>query len=162
MPLHRIRQGLIPPPPSDQIWNRWFHASFSGNPCRKPGHLNANPQRGRKETTQSRLRYNAGGRLVTSIWLQMCQVVATPCVAWSLALVPFGGSDPSGRFHLQILNIGGPTIIVSPVLDTVAVSLDVEGVIREEQGACKRILHPLKHFSMAWGLVSTVTNTAGP
>jgi hypothetical protein len=51
---------------------------------------------------------------------------------------------------------------VSPVLDTVAVSLDVEGVIREEQGACKHILHPLKHFSMAWGLISTVTNTAGP
>jgi hypothetical protein len=35
----------------------------------------------------------------------MCQLLATPCVALSLAL---GGSDPSSVFHLRTLSFGRP------------------------------------------------------
>jgi hypothetical protein len=44
----------------------------------------------------------------------------------------------------------------------VAIPHDVKGVIREEQGACKRIQHPLLHFARAWGLVYTITHVVGP
>jgi hypothetical protein len=42
VPLHRIRQELMPP--LDQIWVMWFHASFLGNPCGKLRRLDASPQ----------------------------------------------------------------------------------------------------------------------
>jgi hypothetical protein len=32
--------------PHDQIWVRWFHVSFTGNPSRKPGQLDASPHKG--------------------------------------------------------------------------------------------------------------------
>jgi hypothetical protein len=44
--------------------------------------------------------------------LWMCQLVATPCVASSLALVALGGSDLSGGFCLRTLSIGRPTVVV--------------------------------------------------
>jgi hypothetical protein len=90
-------------------------------------------QRGMKESSWSGLRYEACGCQVPSVGLWMCQLLAIPCVASSLALVALGGSEPIGRFHLQILSIGRPTAIVWPILDTVTVSLSVEGVVCEEQ-----------------------------
>jgi hypothetical protein len=67
------------------------------------------------------------------VGLWMCQLLAIPCVASSLVLVALGDSDPIGGFCLRILSIGRPTAIMWPVLDTVTVSLSVEGVVCEEQ-----------------------------
>jgi hypothetical protein len=61
-------------------------------------------------------------------------MLATLCVATSLALVDLGGSDPSSRFHLGILSIYSPSTIVGPVLDTVAVYHNVKGASCEELG----------------------------
>jgi hypothetical protein len=64
---------------------------------------------------------------------QMYQLLVTPCVASSLVVVALGSSDLTGRFYFRTLNIGKPTTIVCPVLDMVAISLSVEGVVCEEQ-----------------------------
>jgi hypothetical protein len=65
--------------------------------------------------------------------LWMCQLLATPCVASSHALVALGSSNPTSGFHLSTLSIGRPTTIVRPILDIVSISLGVEGVVCEEQ-----------------------------
>jgi hypothetical protein len=48
----------------------------------------------------------------------MRQLLATPCVALSLTLVALGGSNPM--------------TIMGPILDTVAISSNVEGTSYEE------------------------------
>jgi hypothetical protein len=58
---------------------------------------------------------------------QMRQMLATLCVALSLALFALGGSDPTGGFCLRTLSVAGPSIIVGPILDMVVISRDVEG-----------------------------------
>jgi hypothetical protein len=121
-------------PPPHQIWIGWFHASFPDLPHRKHRRLDASPQRGVKETSQTRLRYENWKSRVPSMGLRMCQLVATPCVASSLAL---GSSDLSGGFCIRTLSIGRPTVIVLPILDMVSVSLDEEGMICEEWGSVK-------------------------
>jgi hypothetical protein len=40
--------------------------------------------------------------------LQMHQLLATICVASSLALVALGNTDPTGGFHLRTLSFGRP------------------------------------------------------
>jgi hypothetical protein len=40
--------------------------------------------------------------------LWMHQLLATPCVTLSLALVALGGSNLTGWFHLRTLNFGRP------------------------------------------------------
>jgi hypothetical protein len=64
----------------------------------------------------------------------MRQILATLCVASSLALVALGGSVPTGGFHLRTISIAGPSTIMGHVLDTVVVSHDVEGTSCEELG----------------------------
>jgi hypothetical protein len=51
-----LDRGIAPP---NQIRSWRFHASSPGNPRRKPGQLDGIPQRGVKETTRSKLRYDA-------------------------------------------------------------------------------------------------------
>jgi hypothetical protein len=51
-----------------------------------------------------------------------CQLLATPCVALSLALFSLGGSNPSGRFCLGTMRFIGPLAIVGLVWDTVTVT----------------------------------------
>jgi hypothetical protein len=63
---------------------------------------------------------------------QMRQMLATVCVALSLALVALGSSDSTSGFHLGTLSVAGPSTIVGPVLDTVVVSCDVERTLCEE------------------------------
>jgi hypothetical protein len=43
---------------------------------------------------------------------------------------------------------------MGPILDTVATSCTIEGMICEEQGACKRIHRTLLHFIKAHDLVA--------
>jgi hypothetical protein len=64
----------------------------------------------------------------------MSQMLATLCVASSLALVALSSSDLTGMFCLGTLNIAGPLAIVGPNLDMVPVSHNVEGVSCEELG----------------------------
>jgi hypothetical protein len=45
-----------------------------------------------------------------------------------------GGSDPTGRFCPGNLRFAGPSAIMGPVLDTIAISRDVEGASCEEFG----------------------------
>jgi hypothetical protein len=40
------------------------------------------------------------------LWL--CQLLATLCVALSLALITLGGSNPTGGFHFLTLSFGRP------------------------------------------------------
>jgi hypothetical protein len=42
--------------------------------------------------------------------LLMRQLLATPCVTLSLALVARGSSDPTGGFHLQTVTSGRPHV----------------------------------------------------
>jgi hypothetical protein len=63
-------------------------------------------------------------------------MLATLCVALSLALVALGGSDSTGEFLLGTLSIAGPSTIMGPILDMVAIAHDVEGVSCEELGWC--------------------------
>jgi hypothetical protein len=103
VPLNWIRQGLLPPPPPppDQIQSWSFHASSPGNPRSKPRWLDANPQRGVKEISQFKLRYEASEHWVPSMGLRMCQLVATICVALFLALAALGISDPLTGFTFE-------------------------------------------------------------
>jgi hypothetical protein len=64
--------------------------------------------------------------------LQVCQLLATLCVALSLALFALGSVDLIGVFGLQTLSFSSPTVIVGPVLVMVAVFHNVEGVICKE------------------------------
>jgi hypothetical protein len=65
---------------------------------------------------------------------QMCLLLATLCVASSLALFALGYSDLTGGFCLRTLSCHRPTTIVGPILDTIVVSHDVEGTSCEELG----------------------------
>jgi hypothetical protein len=73
-----------------------------------------------------------------------CQLLATLCVALSLALFAQGSTDPTGGFYLQTLSYCRHTSIMGPVLDTVVVSHDVVGASCEKLGwhvnMC--LLHP--------------------
>jgi hypothetical protein len=62
----------------------------------------------------------------------MRQLLATLCVASSLALVALGGSNLTGWFHLRTLSFGRPHGNHGPVLDMVAISHDIEGASYEE------------------------------
>jgi hypothetical protein len=69
---------------------------------------------------------------------QVHQLLATLCVALSLALFTLGGTDPTDEFCLRTLCYSRPTTIVGPVLDTVAISRAIVGTLCEELGeACK-------------------------
>jgi hypothetical protein len=59
-----------------------------------------------------------------------------PCVASSLTLFAPGGSNPSGGFHLRTLSIGKPLGNCGPILDTIALSNDVEDASCEELWWC--------------------------
>jgi hypothetical protein len=63
-------------------------------------------------------------------------MLATLCVTSSLALVALGGPDPTGGFHLGTLSVACPSAIVEPILNTVVISHDVEGVSCEDVGWC--------------------------
>jgi hypothetical protein len=63
---------------------------------------------------------------------QMHQLLATLCVASSLALFTQGSADPTGEFCLRILSYCRPTAIMRLVLDMVAVSCDVVGTLCED------------------------------
>jgi hypothetical protein len=58
---------------------------------------------------------------------RMRQLLATICVASSLALVALGGSDPIDGFRIGTLSFGRPLDNRGPILDTIVVSRDVEG-----------------------------------
>jgi hypothetical protein len=62
----------------------------------------------------------------------MCQMLATLCVVLSLALFALGGFDPTGGFRLGTMSIAGPLAILGSVLDTVAISHDVNDTSCEE------------------------------
>jgi hypothetical protein len=64
----------------------------------------------------------------------MRQMLATLCVTSSLALVAPSGYDPTGGFHFGILSIAGPLAIVGLVMDTIAISHDLEGVSCDDMG----------------------------
>jgi hypothetical protein len=62
-----------------------------------------------------------------------CQLLATPCVALSLALFALGGFDLTGRFCLGTLSFAGPSAIMGPAwnMDTVSRAI-IAGVMCEE------------------------------
>jgi hypothetical protein len=45
----------------------------------------------------------------------MRQLLATPCVTSSIALVALGGSDPSSGFYLRTLGFRRPPAIEGPI-----------------------------------------------
>jgi hypothetical protein len=55
-------------------------------------------------------------------------MLITLYVTSSLPLFSLGDSDPTGIFHLRTLSVVGPSAIMEPILEMVAVSHDVEGV----------------------------------
>jgi hypothetical protein len=59
---------------------------------------------------------------------RMRQMLITLYVTSSLPLFSLGDSDPTGIFHLRTLSVVGPSAIMEPILEMVAVSHDVEGV----------------------------------
>jgi hypothetical protein len=61
-------------------------------------------------------------------------MLATLCVALSLALFALGGTDPTSRFCLGTLSYCMPTTIAGPIFDMVVVSHDVASVSCEELG----------------------------
>jgi hypothetical protein len=65
---------------------------------------------------------------------QMHQLLFTLCVASSLALVALGSSDLTSGFCLGTLSFAGPSPIIGPILDTVAISRDVKGTSCKELG----------------------------
>jgi hypothetical protein len=65
---------------------------------------------------------------------RMRQLLATLCVASSLALFAQGGADPTGRRCLRTLSCCRPMTIVWLILDTVVVFHDIEGTSCEESG----------------------------
>jgi hypothetical protein len=64
----------------------------------------------------------------------MRQVWATLCVTSSLVLFSLGGSDSTGGFHLGTISVAGPSAILGPILDMVAVSCNVEGASFDKLG----------------------------
>jgi hypothetical protein len=107
MPLHRIKQGLMPP---HQIRDRWFDASFPGNLVENPNSSMRAHTKGVKKTFRSGLRYEAWGYRVPSMGHQVSQLLATLCVASFLVLVALGGSDPIDGFFVQTLRFGRPHV----------------------------------------------------
>jgi hypothetical protein len=67
---------------------------------------------------------------------RMCQLLAIPCVASSLALVARGDSDLTSRLCLGTLSYRRPMTIVGPILDTFTVSDDVVVMSCEELERC--------------------------
>jgi hypothetical protein len=67
-----------------------------------------------------------------SIGSQMCHLVATLCVALSLALFALDVTDLTSGFCLRTLCYRKPMTIMGPVLNTVVVSHVVEGTLCEE------------------------------
>jgi hypothetical protein len=62
-------------------------------------------------------------------------LLATLCLALSLALFALGGADLTSAVCLRALSFGKSTAIVGPVLDTVVISHDViVGMVCEESG----------------------------
>jgi hypothetical protein len=68
---------------------------------------------------------------------------ATFCVTLSLALFALGGADLTGRFYPQTLSISRPTTIMRPILDMVAISRAVEGMVCEESERCVNVYNAL-------------------
>jgi hypothetical protein len=62
----------------------------------------------------------------------MCQVLAILYVILSLALFGLDGADLTIGFCLRTLRFSWPTMIVGPILDTMAISSAVEGMVCEE------------------------------
>jgi hypothetical protein len=62
------------------------------------------------------------------------QLLSTLCVALSLVLFALCDTYLTKGFCLSTLSSSRPRAIVGPILDTVAISLIVEGMIREESG----------------------------
>jgi hypothetical protein len=65
---------------------------------------------------------------------QLRQLLATLCVASSLALFTWGGADPTGGFCIRTLSYSRPMANMGPILDMVAVSHDLAGASCEELG----------------------------
>jgi hypothetical protein len=61
-------------------------------------------------------------------------MLATLCVASSLALFTWGGTDPAGGFCLRTLSCCRPMTIVWPILHMVVVSHNVADMSCEELG----------------------------
>jgi hypothetical protein len=70
-------------------------------------------------------------------------VLATLYVALSLALFALSSTDSAGRLSLRTLSFGRPTTIVRLILDTVAISHDVEGTTCGESGRHVRVYNAL-------------------
>jgi hypothetical protein len=97
-PLHRIRHGLMPPPPI-KSGQGGFKCLSQAIPSGKTRTVRCQPtQRGMKEIAQLGLRYKAWGYQVPSMGPQMRQMLATLCVTSSLTL---GGSDRLVGFTLE-------------------------------------------------------------
>jgi hypothetical protein len=62
----------------------------------------------------------------------VCKLLATLCVALSLALFALGRADLVGGFFLRTLSFSRPMTSVRPILATVVVSHAVEGQICKE------------------------------
>jgi hypothetical protein len=93
----------------------------------KPGWLGASPHGGvrRKPPGQDL------DKMLEDVGSPDVPDVATLCVTSSLALVAMGGFDPSGGFRLGTLTVCRPLGNHGAILDTVAVSCDVEGALYE-------------------------------
>jgi hypothetical protein len=121
-PLHRIRQGLMLP---DQIWAKWFHTSFLGNPSGNPRCLDTSPHKGvwRKpsrwdsDTKLEDVGFSRWGIGCDSCWPPFVPLRPTLWLLWA-ALTRLMD------FAFEPWALAEPMIIVGPTLDTVVVSRD--------------------------------------
>jgi hypothetical protein len=95
------------------------------------------------------------------------QMLATLCVTSSLAPVALDDSNPTNGFRLGTLSVAGPSAIVGPILDTIAVSRNVEGASCEELGwHIFTMLTRAHHFASSvvtpWGYKTSGRSYAQP
>jgi hypothetical protein len=118
---------------------------------------------GVKEYSCLGLIYEGYRCCIPSMGPRMHQLLITLCVTSSLSLFALGGSDLTGGICLRTLSCCRPTVIMGPVLDTVAISRDVEGASFKEFGWCVNLclLCPFTMFVRVRRFASSVVTPRG-
>jgi hypothetical protein len=134
MPLHRIRQGLMSPPPPIKFGTGGFKQLSRVIPSGKTHTARCQPTRRGVKEPPNRDSYTKLDDVGSPQWaLEKCQLLTTLCVTLSRTLFALGGTDPTGGFYLKTLSFAGPSAIMGPVWDTIDVSCAVvAGTMCEE------------------------------
>jgi hypothetical protein len=158
-----LDRGRTTPPPI-KSGPGGFKRSSQVMPIEKTRMARCQPTwRGAKETSWPGLRYEAWGCHVPSMGPWVCPLLATLCVASSLALFAWGDAGLADGFCLWTQSYCRPMRIVGTILDTVAISCDVVGTSWEELGwhvnMC--LLHPFIAPIRARRFASSVVTSWG-